>query len=42
LRARSARRASLIYRREDFTRDGQRYDLILAANAYRSLSDYRN
>ena len=29
------------YRREDFTRDGQRYDLILAANAYRSLSDYR-
>jgi NADPH:quinone reductase-like Zn-dependent oxidoreductase len=29
------------YRREDFTRDGQRYDLILAANAYRPLSDYR-
>ena len=29
------------YRQEDFTRDGQRYDLILAANAYRPLSDYR-
>jgi NADPH:quinone reductase-like Zn-dependent oxidoreductase len=29
------------YRREDFTRDGQRYDLILAANAYRPLADYR-
>src|SRR5262245_2178802 len=29
------------YRREDFTRDGQRYDLILAANAYRPLSHYR-
>lgn len=29
------------YRREDFARDGQRYDLILAANAYRPLSDYR-
>ena len=29
------------YRRENFTRDGQRYDLILAANAYRPLSDYR-
>jgi NADPH:quinone reductase-like Zn-dependent oxidoreductase len=29
------------YRHEDFTRDGQRYDLILAANAYRPLSDYR-
>jgi NADPH:quinone reductase-like Zn-dependent oxidoreductase len=29
------------YRREDFTRDGARYDLILAANAYRPLSDYR-
>jgi NADPH:quinone reductase-like Zn-dependent oxidoreductase len=29
------------YRREDFTRDDQRYDLILAANAYRPLSDYR-
>jgi NADPH:quinone reductase-like Zn-dependent oxidoreductase len=29
------------YRHEDFARDGQRYDLILAANAYRPLSDYR-
>jgi NADPH:quinone reductase-like Zn-dependent oxidoreductase len=29
------------YRREDFTREGQSYDLILAANAYRPLSDYR-
>jgi hypothetical protein len=42
LRARSARRVSLIYWREDFTRDGQRYNLILASNAYLSLSDYRN
>lgn len=29
------------YRREDFIHDGQRYDLVLAANAYRPLSDYR-
>jgi NADPH:quinone reductase-like Zn-dependent oxidoreductase len=29
------------YRREDFTRDSERYDLVLAANAYRPLSDYR-
>jgi len=29
------------YRREDFTRDGPRYDLVLAANAYRPLSAYR-
>ena len=29
------------YRREDFARDDQRYDLVLAANAYRPLSDYR-
>jgi NADPH:quinone reductase-like Zn-dependent oxidoreductase len=29
------------YRREDFTRNGQHYDLILAANGYRSISDYR-
>src|SRR5262245_14124096 len=29
------------YRHEDLTRDGQRYDLVLAANAYRPLSDYR-
>jgi len=29
------------YRHEDFTRDGQQYDLILATNAYRPLSAYR-
>lgn len=29
------------YRREDFAGGGQEYDLILAANAYRPLSDYR-
>jgi len=29
------------YTREDFTRSGQRYDLILAANAYHSILDYR-
>jgi NADPH:quinone reductase-like Zn-dependent oxidoreductase len=29
------------YRREDFTHSGLRYDLVLAANAYRPLSDYR-
>jgi NADPH:quinone reductase-like Zn-dependent oxidoreductase len=28
------------YTREDFTRSGQRYDLILGANAYHSLFDY--
>lgn len=27
--------------REDFTKSGQRYDLILAANAYHSIFDYR-
>lgn len=31
----------LDYTREDFTQSGQRYDLILAANAHRSLFDYR-
>ena len=29
------------YKRENFTRSGQRYDLILAANAYHSVFDYR-
>lgn len=29
------------YRREGFPHDTQRYDLVLAANAYRPLSDYR-
>lgn len=29
------------YKREDFTRNGQRYDLILGANAYHSVFDYR-
>jgi NADPH:quinone reductase-like Zn-dependent oxidoreductase len=29
------------YTREDFTRAGQRYDLIFAANAHRSIFDYR-
>jgi NADPH:quinone reductase-like Zn-dependent oxidoreductase len=29
------------YTREDFTQNGQQYDLILAANGYHSLSDYR-
>jgi NADPH:quinone reductase-like Zn-dependent oxidoreductase len=29
------------YTREDFTRNGLRYDLILAANAYHSIFDYR-
>jgi len=29
------------YTREDFTKSGQRYDLILAANSHRSIFDYR-
>ncbi len=29
------------YTCEDFTRNGQHYDLILAANGYRPISDYR-
>lgn len=28
------------YNREDFARDGRRYDLIIGANAYRPISDY--
>jgi len=28
------------YKVEDFTRNGQRYDLILAANGYHPISDY--
>jgi NADPH:quinone reductase-like Zn-dependent oxidoreductase len=29
------------YTREDFTQNGQRYDLILAANGYHSILDYK-
>src|SRR6188768_3386967 len=29
------------YTQEDFTHNGQRYDLILAANGYRSIVDYK-
>src|SRR6266566_348059 len=29
------------YTQEDFTHNGQRYDLILAANGYHSISDYK-
>src|SRR5947209_15187500 len=29
------------YRQEDFTRNGQRYDLILAVNGYHSISAYK-
>ena len=29
------------YTQEDFTRNGQRYDLILAANGYHPISDYK-
>jgi NADPH:quinone reductase-like Zn-dependent oxidoreductase len=28
------------YKKEDFTRNGQQYDLILAANGYHPISDY--
>jgi len=28
------------YRKEDFTRNGRRYDLILAVNGYHPISDY--
>jgi NADPH:quinone reductase-like Zn-dependent oxidoreductase len=28
------------YKKEDFTRNGQRYDLILAANGYHPISAY--
>jgi NADPH:quinone reductase-like Zn-dependent oxidoreductase len=30
------------YTQEDFTKSGQQYDLILAANGYHSIFDYRN
>ena len=29
------------YTREDFTKNGQRYDLIVAANGYHSISEYK-
>jgi NADPH:quinone reductase-like Zn-dependent oxidoreductase len=29
------------YTREDFTKKGERYDLILAANGYHPIQDYR-
>ena len=29
------------YTQEDFTKNGQHYDLILAANGYHSISDYK-
>ncbi|MFT3890153.1 MAG: zinc-binding dehydrogenase [Anaerolineales bacterium] len=29
------------YTKEDFTKNGKQYDLILAANGYHSLSDYK-
>jgi NADPH:quinone reductase-like Zn-dependent oxidoreductase len=29
------------YTQEDFTQNGQRYDLILAANGYHPISDYK-
>ena len=40
--ARSLGAAHVIdYTQEDFTKNGQRYDLILAANGYHSIYDYR-
>jgi NADPH:quinone reductase-like Zn-dependent oxidoreductase len=40
--ARSMRADHVIdYTREDFTKSGQRYDLILGANAHHSIFDYR-
>jgi NADPH:quinone reductase-like Zn-dependent oxidoreductase len=30
------------YTQEDFTKSGQRYDLIIAANGYHSILDYRH
>jgi NADPH:quinone reductase-like Zn-dependent oxidoreductase len=42
VRARSLGATHVIdYSREDFLRNGQRYDLIFAANAYHSIFDYR-
>ena len=39
--ARLGQTTSLITRKEDFTQNGQRYDLILAANGYHSISAYK-
>ncbi len=40
-RARLGQTMSLITRKEDFTQNGQQYDLILAANGYHSISAYK-